>query len=189
MAPTRRDHRTLPVAVTLTTPAAGATLAPMTVSAPPVAAPAVPPVVAPAPAAVTQAVPVPVPGPVVAGSAPAREDLASRAVRSQRIDNAEGAWRRGDHAAAARGLEPWAAAGVARAQLLMGQVQESRAGPQRSDFEAYVWYGVAARAGEAAAAALRDKVAARLQPAEVQQADKLIERWRPRPEPTDGSNP
>jgi hypothetical protein len=177
---TQRDSKEAPAAAVITAPSA--------------VAPAAPSPAPPAPAQVAIASPIAspvasVPSPTLAASAPPRDDALHKARRSQQIDNAESAWRRGDHAAAARGLEPWAAAGVARAQLLMGQVQESRPGRQRSDFEAYVWYGVAARGGEAAAAALRDKVAARLQPAEVQQADRIIEGWQPRSEPPDGSNP
>jgi hypothetical protein len=118
-----------------------------------------------------------------------REEAAPRSNREEQIDSAEAALRRGDHAAAAQILAPWAAAGSTRAQLLMGRIQEGRPGRQQSDFEAYVWYGVAARNGDAAAAALRDKVAQRLQPAEVQQAARIVDRWRPRAEPTTPQNP
>jgi TPR repeat protein len=96
--------------------------------------------------------------------------------------------RRGDLAAAVKILTPWAEAGLVRAQLLLAGAQERRAGPG-SLFSAYVWYGIAARLGDAGATALRDRVALRLQPAEMQQANEVIEGWRSGPEPTTASKP
>jgi TPR repeat protein len=91
--------------------------------------------------------------------------------------------RRGDANAAAQMLAPLAAAGAARAQALLGRAQEARPSAQRSDFEAYVWYGIAARNGQAGAQSQRERVGAKLQPAEIRQADQIIERWKPRAEP------
>ena len=102
--------------------------------------------------------------------------------RDDQLEAAESALRRGDAAGAAQIATPWAAAGVARAQTLLGRAQESRSNEKRNDFEAYVWYGIAARNGEAAAQALKEKVAGRLQPAEVRQADQIIDGWKPRGE-------
>lgn len=107
--------------------------------------------------------------------------------RDDQLDAGESALRRGDATSAAQLAAPWAAAGVPRAQALLGRAQEARPNGQRSDFEAYVWYGIAARAGEPGTQALKDKVAGRLQPAEVRQADQIIERWKPRPEPSASS--
>ncbi len=120
--------------------------------------------------AVTAPAPVPTPSPV------ARR-------RDEQLDAADAALRAGDAARAAQLAEPWADAGVARAQTLFGRVQEARAKDQRNDFQAYLWYSMAARRGEPAAQALKDKVAARMQPAEIRQAERLIEVWKPRPEP------
>jgi TPR repeat protein len=105
-----------------------------------------------------------------------------RSARNEQLEAADVALRRGDHATAAQLLSPLAAAGVTRAQLMLGRVREAASGRVHSDFQAYVWYGVAARAGEPGAQALRDQVAPRLQPAEIQQADQAIERFRARPE-------
>ncbi|HSC64613.1 MAG TPA: protein kinase [Caldimonas sp.] len=125
-------------------------------------------------AAVTTAAPV---------AAPVHAEAAlARSPRDEAIDAAEAALRRGDANAAAQILAPLAAAGVPRAQTLLGRAQEARPSAQRSDFEAYVWYGIAARNGQAGAQAQRERVAAKLQPAEIRQADQLIERWKPRPE-------
>ncbi|MEO8524626.1 MAG: protein kinase [Caldimonas sp.] len=117
-----------------------------------------------------------------------RQDPVTRR-RDEQLDAADAALRRGDSGAAAQILAPLAAAGVTRAQAMLGRTQEARTGSQRSDFEAYVWYGVAARGGEPGAQSMKDKVAARLQPAEIRQAEKIVEHWKPRVEDAAGSNP
>ncbi|MGZ5204272.1 MAG: protein kinase domain-containing protein [Caldimonas sp.] len=114
------------------------------------------------------------------------EGASSRRRRDEALDAAEAALRRGEPAAAAKILAPLAAAGVAKAQTLLGRSQEARAGGQRNDFEAYVWYGIAARSGEPGAQGLKDKVAAKLQPAEIRQADRIVEGWKPRVEAASG---
>lgn len=140
------------------------------------------------PAPVSTELAPPTPAPMALASAPvvtARavpDDATPRSARNEQIDAAEAAMGRGDHAAAAQQLAPLAAAGVARAQALLGRVQEARAGTQRNDFEAYIWYGLAARGGQAGAQAMKDKVATKLQPAEIRQADQIVERWRPQAE-------
>ena len=158
-------------------------------------APARAPAPSPEPGPPTPAVPAPTAALAPAASPPSAEAaaLATQAVpsdnsalrraRDEKLDAAEAALRRGDHATAAEMLAPWAAAGVPRAQALLGRTQEGRSGRQQNDFEAYVWYGVAARAGEPGAQTMKDKVAAKLQPAEIRQAEQLIERWKPRTGP------
>jgi serine/threonine protein kinase len=114
----------------------------------------------------------------------AQPDTATaRSARDEAIDAAEAALRRGDANAAAQMLAPLAAAGAPRAQALLGRAQEARPSAQRSDFEAYVWYGIAARNGQPGAQSQRERVGAKLQPAEIRQADQIIERWKPRAEP------
>ena len=108
---------------------------------------------------------------------------AARSPRDEAIDAAEAALRRGDANAAAQMLAPLAAAGAARAQALLGRAQEARPSGQQNDFEAYVWYGIAARNGQAGAQSQRERVGTKLQPAEIRQADQIIERWKPRAEP------
>lgn len=139
-------------------------------------------VLSPAPAPVpvaTSPVPVPVPAPVGTNDTPGSHKL-----RDDQLEAADLALRRGDTTAATELLAPWAAAGVPRAQVMLGRAHEGRGGRQQSDFEAYVWYSMAARSGEPGAQALREKVAVKLQPAEIRQADHLIESWKPRAEPT-----
>jgi serine/threonine protein kinase len=108
---------------------------------------------------------------------------AARSARDEQIDAGEAALRRGDSANAAQLLAPWAAAGVPRAQALLGRAQEARSDGQQN-FEAYVWYGIAARGGLSDAQGLRDKVGAKLQPAEIRQAEQIIDHFKPRAEPT-----
>ena len=105
---------------------------------------------------------------------------APRSARDEAIDAAEATLRRGDAIGAAQMLAPLAAAGASRAQVLLGRAQESRPNGPQNDFEAYVWYGIAARSGQAGAQAQRERVGAKLQPAEIRQANQIIERWKPR---------
>jgi len=126
---------------------------------------------------------------VVVAAVPAqapRTSSPARSARDEQIDAGEAALRRGDSANAAQLLAPWAAAGVPRAQALLGRAQEARSGGQQN-FEAYVWYGIAARGGLSEAQVLRDKVGARLQPAEIRQAEQIIDHFKPRAEPTSTS--
>jgi TPR repeat protein len=48
-------------------------------------------------------------------------------------------------------------------------------GVPQSNFQAYVWYGAAARGGNMAAKANQDRVGRSMQPMEIRQADKLID--------------
>ncbi len=137
-------------------------------------------------ASVPAAIALPPPSPVAAAPSPQpapRETTAARSPRDEAIDAAEAALRRGDATAAAQMLAPLAAAGSSRAQALLGRAQEARPSGQQNDFEAYVWYGIAARSGQAGAQSQRERVGAKLQPAEIRQADRIIERWKPRAEP------
>jgi TPR repeat protein len=45
--------------------------------------------------------------------------------------------------------------------------------------QAYIWYSLAVRGGSTTAPANRDRAARELQPAEIQQANSLIQNWRP----------
>ncbi len=136
----------------------------------------------PAPALVsTLAAPQVVSAPMAA-QGPNRDVPATRSARDDQLAAGEAALRRGDDAAAAEILAPLAEAGVPRAQALLGRAQEQRLGRQQSDFEAYVWYSIAARNGEPGALARRDKVALKLQPAEIRQAEQVVKRWKPRTE-------
>ena len=66
--------------------------------------------------------------------------------------------------------------GDASAQYRLGENYETGRGVTQNYFQAYYWYSAAARGGNAAAKSKKDQMAARLQPAEIQQAEKLVER-------------
>ncbi len=160
----------------------------------------------PAPVALPLPLPAPVSGPAPAPAAPSaspapvltptlptmaaevapppaataqRPAAGARSSSDEQLAAAESALNRREFAAAADVLTPLAQAGVRRAQVLLGVAHEGRSDRKRSDFEAYLWYGIAARGGDGAALAQRDRVAARLQPAEIRQANQIIERWKP----------
>ena len=71
-------------------------------------------------------------------------------------------------------LRKAADAGQAEAQFRLGETYATGRGVTQNNFQAYLWYSLAALAGHSAAAARRKEVAATLQPAEVQQADRLV---------------
>ena len=149
-------------------------------AAPAVQVPAEAPAVPPAPA-LTAAPPTLAAemAPPPAAAAAQRPAPGGRSASDDQLAAAESALSRREFAAAADVLTPLAQAGLTRAQALLGRAHESRGDRQRSDFEAYLWYGIAARGGDGLAQAQRDRVAARLQPAEVRQANQIIERWKP----------
>ncbi len=64
--------------------------------------------------------------------------------------------------------------GNAKAQLALGEMYAAGRGVPQNNFQAYVWFSRAARAGNAEAKARIEKVKAALQPAEIQQADRLL---------------
>ncbi|TAK52064.1 MAG: hypothetical protein EPO27_01865 [Betaproteobacteria bacterium] len=62
------------------------------------------------------------------------------------------------------------------AQLKLGEMYENGRGVPQNNFQAYYWYSAAVRGGNAGARVKKEQMAARLQPAEIQQAEKLVER-------------
>ena len=80
-----------------------------------------------------------------------------------------------DASAAEGWYEKAALQGDTAAQVKLGTMYASAGGAARNNNLAYVWFGTAARLGATAANAERDRIGALLQPAEREQADKLIE--------------
>jgi hypothetical protein len=60
------------------------------------------------------------------------------------------------------------------AQYRLGEIFATGRGAPQSNFQAYIWFSAAADAGHAAAKSRRDQVITTLQPAEIQQADRVI---------------
>jgi len=80
-----------------------------------------------------------------------------------------------DDAAAASWYRKAADQGDSEAQLNLGHLHAEGRGVPRSTNQAYIWYSLAARAGTAAAEAPRKKIMSQLQPAEIAQANRLID--------------
>jgi len=66
--------------------------------------------------------------------------------------------------------------GDSDAQLRVGDMYASGRGVAQNNNSAYVWYGLAVRSGNSAAKVKQEQMAVKLQPAEVRQADRLIDR-------------
>jgi len=116
---------------------------------------------------------VPAPPPSQA-AVPARRDAAAEA---------EEAFRRGDYAIAERLARPGAKRGVARAQELLGRLAEEGRGATPNAMQAYIWYKLAAQNGLTSAQVAMERVAKRLQPAEIAQADHSVRGWTPESAP------
>jgi serine/threonine protein kinase len=80
-----------------------------------------------------------------------------------------------DDAAAASWYRKAADQGDSEAQLKLGHFYAEGRGVPQSANQAYIWYSLAARAGTAAAEGPRKKDLAQLQPAEIAQADRVID--------------
>jgi hypothetical protein len=80
----------------------------------------------------------------------------------------------GDAAAAYSYYQDLAHRGDASAALTLGELYESGRGVNASNNWAYLWYSVADRRGAAGARAKKEAVAARLQPKEIEQADRQV---------------
>jgi len=100
--------------------------------------------------------------------------------QAEQLAKGEGALARGDYAGALEILRPLAQDGNTRAQIRLAEMYANGLGVNRNYNQAYIWYSLAARGGNTAASADRDRMAARLQPAEVKQADKVVESMRAR---------
>ncbi len=91
---------------------------------------------------------------------------------------AEQARARGDGAESLKLYRQAADQGNAEGQFRLGEIYASGHSVTQNNFQAYVWFSLASNSGHAAAAARRDQVAAALQPAETQQADRLVRERR-----------
>ena len=100
--------------------------------------------------------------------------------QAEQLARGEGALARGDYAGALASLRPLAQDGNTRAQVRLAELYASGLGVSRNYNQAYIWYSLAVRGGSTTASADRDRMAKLLQPAEIKQADKVIESMRAR---------
>jgi hypothetical protein len=87
---------------------------------------------------------------------------------------AEQARARGNDAEALALTRKAANGGNAKAQFALGEMYAAGRGVPQNNFQAYVWFSRAVRAGNPEAKARVEQVKAALQPAEVQQADRML---------------
>jgi hypothetical protein len=100
--------------------------------------------------------------------------------QAEPLAKGEGALARGDYSGAFELLRPLAEGGNTRAQIRLAEMYASGLGVKRNYNQAYIWYSLAARGGSTTAAADRARMAALLQPAEVKQADRVVNSMRAR---------
>jgi colicin import membrane protein len=100
-----------------------------------------------------------------APAAPAGADL---------LAQAEQAAKRGNDTESLSLYRQAANLGNPDAQYRLGEIFATGRGAPQSNFQAYIWFSAAADAGHAAAKSRRDQVITTLQPAEIQQADRVI---------------
>ena len=148
-------------------PAPSATKPPITPSAlPSPAAPASTPVAEKAVEQVAVAAPT---APVIAPTPAVVDPLAT----------ANDALSRGDNAEADRLARSLANQGNASAMQLLGRMAEEGRGTARNAQQAYIWYSLAQQRGHSSARAAAERVKRLLLPADIAQADRLVQNWRP----------
>jgi peptidoglycan hydrolase-like protein with peptidoglycan-binding domain len=85
-----------------------------------------------------------------------------------------------DYATAHRELQPLADRGDARAQRLVGLMYRDGLGVRQDLIRAYMWFDLAAEGGQFTAAGLRDELAERMEPWEIDEARQMVAAWGPR---------
>ena len=105
---------------------------------------------------------------------------AKRSPQAEQLAKGEGALARGEYEKAMEILTPLAQEGNSRAQIRLAEMYAFGQGVKQNTIQSYIWYSLAARGGSTGAAAGRDRMAARLQPAEIKQADRVVENMRAR---------
>lgn len=92
-----------------------------------------------------------------------------------------------DYAAAAKWFAEAAAYGLADSQFNLGILTEHGLGTTKNLVEAYKWFALAAKSGDAEAAKRRDAVAAQLDPASLAEAGKALTSWTAKQAPAEAN--
>ncbi len=91
------------------------------------------------------------------------------------------AYEKGDYATALKEWRPLAAQGNAAAQALLGMMYyEEGQGVPKDYVQAYMWLSLAAAQGYERATKLRDKLAKKMTPSELAEAQRLAREWKPK---------
>ncbi|HSC93588.1 MAG TPA: protein kinase [Burkholderiales bacterium] len=104
----------------------------------------------------------------------------NRSAQAEQLARGEGALARREYERAKEILTPLAEEGNSRAQIRLAEMYAFGQGVKQNTIQSYIWYSLAAYGGNTSAATGRDRMAARLQPAEIKQADRVVESMRPR---------
>ena len=106
---------------------------------------------------------------------------------AQTMEEARAAYARGDHATALRGFRIHAERGDAEAQFILGIMYDDGEGVPQDLVQAHKWYNLAASRASGVdqdlrekAVRSRDRIAARLTPAQLAKAQRLARQWQPR---------
>jgi peptidoglycan hydrolase-like protein with peptidoglycan-binding domain len=89
------------------------------------------------------------------------------------------AYENRDYATAHRELQPLADTGDARAQRLVGLMYRDGLGVRQDWIRAYMWFELAARAGQQGAADLRNELARRMDISQISEAERMASLWTP----------
>ena len=87
--------------------------------------------------------------------------------------------RQADYSAAARWFEQAAERGLSDSQFNLAVLHENGRGVPKDLQEAYKWFTLAARSGDPVAARRLEQVKARMEPAEIEAAERKLAAWRP----------
>jgi len=92
------------------------------------------------------------------------------------------AYQRGDYAEALKWFRKAAEQGNALAQFSLGAMNATGKGVRQDFVEAHKWSNLAAAHGNKKAAKLRDRIAKKLTPAQIVEAQRLAREWKPQAE-------
>ena len=95
------------------------------------------------------------------------------------LEDADAAFKRRDYATAVRLIRPLAEQGDANAQYNLGVLYDNGLGVPQDKVRAYMWFALSAAQGKDGAAAFRDLIARRMTPAQIAEAQKLAQEWKP----------
>ena len=102
------------------------------------------------------------------------------------IEDAEAAFDKGDYATAVRLWRPLADQGYGIAQSNLGLMYSKGYGVPQNYAQAHMWFNLAAanlpETERDLAVRNRDRVAAKMTPAQIAEAQKLAREWKPKPE-------
>jgi serine/threonine protein kinase len=99
---------------------------------------------------------------------------------AQKFAQGEAALARREYDKALEVLRPLAQGGYTPAQDRLAEMYASGLGVPKNNNQAYIWYSLAAQGGSTTARAERERIARLLQPAEIRQAEAVVQNWQPR---------